>query len=627
MASDKSKAKLSPTLRKLIHASLPPPLDRIYIQNLERWLRFKGPEWVAARLKAVWNMALLARSGQSEQIPQVCLEARIARGPDGGPKGIEGILVRLFAGIQKPSKLRRLSVALRSYTAIVLPKASFAQVEKAKRSINQPGPLTGARFVGHKPANCVGLLPHGFRSLTPKPAAIKLDKLSRLSGTSRYPSLLKIPGKDLKRQPYLSLVASLLTKGVVPSVLVDRLGDFQLRRLASDVQRSLGDPTFGRINVIQEGGAKGRVVCSPNAWVQFYCYPYHRYLVRYIRSLEAGEQWVKLSHGASCALDQPRGVYLALKKLNANSFCAGVDLSSATDRFPLDYQVEVTKYLGIPDFGDALRELKGPYWAPDGSQWQYGRGQAMGLYGSFPLFHLSHFALLNGLSYRLGLPADGQQFSVLGDDVLIFNENLLGDYLHTLETWEVPVSWHKSYQGNLVEFAGFLITKSGNSWTAFRPYKHQPDDFSSVLNVLHSVGAPVRGWSNFWAKAFDEYTRTMGMRSLSLEPLLPEDRLASNGDGLPGSRWIGSQLNRAAYYLPTSIDPEPLIRAWESERYDLLKEGELLIDIGSPGVTDPSIFDPEDYSTEDSARKRFQSLLVGFSKDPLIRELRRHEAK
>lgn len=627
MPRKSSRDKLSPTTRKLIHASLPQPLADRYIRTVDHWIRSKGLEWTAARLKALWNMALLARSGQKEQIPKVCRESRIAC-DSSYPKGIEGILVRQFAEIQAPSKLRRLAVTLRCYTSLVLPNASTAQVDKSRRSINNPGTPTGVEFVGCYPTDTIGLLPHGPKAVR-WPDRVMLDKLTRLSGTSRYPSLLRIPGKDLQQQPFLSLASSLMTKGVVPDVLVDCLGDFQLRKLAAECQSESGDATFGRINVIQEGGAKGRVVCSPNAWVQYYMYPFHQRLVRYLTRVESREPGMNGTWGVSCALDQLRGVSVALSRLENGSFCAGVDLSSATDRFPLDYQVEMTKYLGVPEMGSALSALRGPYWAPDGDQWTYGAGQPMGVYGSFPLFHLSHFALLNGLSYQLDLPMDRSNFAVLGDDVLIFDENLLGSYLSTLERWQVPVSWHKSYQGNLVEFAGFLITKSGNSWTAFRPYKHQPDDFSSVIQVLHGLGVPVRGWSSYWAKAFDEYTATRGMRHLSLEPLIPEDRPPVRGDGLPGSRWIGSQLNRAAWFLPDySPAPADYQRAWEADRYALLKEVELPMDIGHPGVTDPSVFNPADYQQDDLAHKRLSNLWVGFGKDPLVRELRqRREAE
>jgi hypothetical protein len=458
---------------------------------------------------------------------------------------------------------------------------------------------------------------------------IHLDKIQKLSGTSSYPNLFQIPGKDLRETPYLSLCASLLTKGKVPEALVNKLGDFSIRRNAEIVQNSAGDPTYGRINLIQEAGAKGRVVCSPNAWVQYYCYPYHSYLIQLVANLERGRGY---QLGKSCALDQVRGVYTAINRLTNGSFCMGVDLSSATDRFPLEMQQLMCEYLGIPEFGAALEELKGPYKGLDGELWSYGAGQPMGLYGSFPLFHLTHYSLLNGLSYRLGLTGS-DNFCVLGDDVLIFDEKLLGLYLKTLEMFGVPVSWNKSFKGNLVEFAGFVITKSRDTWTAFRPYKYgNHGDMSSVLNVLHSFGVKTSKWSNYWAKAYQAYIATLGRRCLDLSPIVPEERSIRKDDSLPGYGEIGSVLNRASYYATTSPDlPLDWIPdAWTEDRYALCQtqiskwdhfyEGEA---VPTDRIIDSNTYNKELYAQEDKRRK---SIYQSLWSDPLIKEWEATEA-
>jgi hypothetical protein len=392
--------------------------------------------------------------------------------------------------------------------------------------------------------------------------------------------------------------------------------------------------------VIQEGGAKARVVAMPTAWIQFYCKPYHNYLMRVIRLLESGtflphgRQW-----GMSCATMQTVGASMALQTLKQSGFCAAVDLSSATDRFPLDLQIRVTELLGIPEFGAALRELTGPWVGLPKSaktSWYYQSGQPMGLYGSFPLFHLTHFLMLNSLACYLRLPADGRNFAVLGDDVVIFNPDLRRMYLDQLNKLGVPVSQHKCYEGNVVEFAGFIITKCGKSATAYRPYKYNSEGNLSVLNVVHAVGNAVKDWSPYWARAYDDYIATLSQRDLSLEPLYsdPEDFFGSSG--LPGSRWFGNLLNRALSRYPltqfvpnevySSIWAERVCQHWERERFQLLKEEELLVDIGHKGVTDPSQFDPRQYLEAESDRKKglrfsFQS----FGKDPLIRELRNQQ--
>jgi hypothetical protein len=296
--------------------------------------------------------------------------------------------------------------------------------------------------------------------------------------------------------------------------------------------------------------------------------------------------------------------------------------------------------LGICEFGEALKELTGPWIGlPKSTQtrWYYGCGQPMALYGSFPLFHLTHFLLLNSLAASLGLPADGRNFAVLGDDVIIFSEMLRQKYLEALKSLGVPVSQHKCYEGALVEFAGFIITKCGNSATAFRPYKHNPDGNISVMNACHAVGAPIREWSPYWRRAFGEYTATLGKRDLTLEPLYSDPEDPKKGSGLPGSKWIGNVLNRTLSCYPlTALVPseahvsvwcDRIAEHWEAERFALLKEEELLVDIGHKGVTDPSRFDPSQYLVEDQARKSEAYAFRSFSKDPLVREYRHAQSE
>lgn len=639
MARKSSHKKMDRTLEKLVYSCIPRSIARPYVGLMRHWRTHKGPEWVAHRMKALYNCALLLRAGESEQIAQVCHDARIACAR-GFPVGVEGVLVRAFALANRPSTIRRSAVALRSYTAIYLSKESFAQVDKSRRSINDAGlaprlrPFTKAerralqqggqaarRIFGHAK---VMLLPPCGTSLKPKEGVIKFDKLTRLSGTSSYPSLLNIPSKDKKRTPYLSLASSLMTKGIVPNALIEKLGDSEFRRIAEKIQRENEEiPTYGRINLIQEGGAKGRVVCSPNAWVQYYCHPYHRYLMTYLNGLETGSSKMKYRYGVSCALDQTRGARVALNRLRRGSFCQGVDLSSATDRFPLWAQQIMCQELGIPEFGVALEELRGPYLGLDKTLWSYGAGQPMGLYGSFPLFHLTHYSLLNGLSAILDLEGE-ENFCVLGDDVLIFDENLLRLYLSTMESWGVPISWHKSYKGNLVEFAGFLITKSRNSWTAFRPYKHgENGQISSVINLLHGIGSPIKAWNKYWSKAYDIYSHTLGLRDLSLEPLLHEEDLPRKGDGLPGDRWIGSCMNQASYCDSKGlVTPyiEDLFDAWYQDRYILCPaEEQYAGQFERDPVRDHSLFNPELYIQEDLQRK--ERLFRSFYRDPLVESM------
>lgn len=611
MARESSQDTWSSGFRKLIFATLPPRSARAYIGDLSHWRTHKGPEWVANRTKVIWNVANLLRAGQSHLITGLLLDARI-KCIKGLPSGVEGELVRRYAEIQSPSLLRRAAVPLRAYTAVRLKNASKSQILKARDSITQTGKPSGIIWLGTSSDRDLGKQGHLSMRYIPKNWTFELDSLVRLSGTSRYPSLLKIPGRSLQGTPFLSLTSSLLTKGRVPRVLLEAFPTrFALQREAERIQEKQGDASFGRITLIQEGGAKGRVVTSPNAWVQFYCKPYHDYLANIVRSIEAGDQTDL--YGLSCVFDQLRGIYVALSRAQHGSYLAGVDLSSATDRFPLDFQQEVLKSLGLSAFSEALGELRGPYLAPTKGLWCYGRGQPMGLMGSFPLFHLTHFIHLSGLAEHAGLPPGQPWFLVTGDDVLFFDDELHRRYLHSMEEMEVPISWHKSFEGNLVEFLGFVITKSRGTWTAFRPYKFDHSrGLTTALNVLHAVGSNVREWTTNWADRYAEYQRLIPNLDLALSPLIPEAPLIRKDDGLPGSRYIGNLINQAFYSDSDDILSPDLYEIWLEERALLLKE-----EVQATGFEERlntrqvDSFDPRLYIQSERDRKQFWSGLMG----------------
>jgi len=93
----------------MVQTALPPGLANSFIRLVYHWDKQKGPEWTAKRIKTLWQVALLYRSGNVEQIPEVMRSARIKTS---GilPCGIERILVENFSQAQRPSAIRRASL-------------------------------------------------------------------------------------------------------------------------------------------------------------------------------------------------------------------------------------------------------------------------------------------------------------------------------------------------------------------------------------------------------------------------------------------------------------------------------------------------------------------------------------
>jgi len=128
----------------------------------------------------------------------------------------------------------------------------------------------------------------------------------------------------------------------------------------------------------------------------------------------------------------------------------------------------------------------------------------MGVMGSFPLFHLTHYSILDGLvNNHPGLQGVKRPaFAVLGDDVLIADKDLKEAYLELLVRLGVSVSGSKTFQkGGVGQFAGFTGITSDKGVTIFRPFKHGPNFTLDRrdIQLLDVMGAKVRDWGKRWS--------------------------------------------------------------------------------------------------------------------------------
>jgi hypothetical protein len=144
--------------------------------------------------------------------------------------------------------------------------------------------------------------------------------------------------------------------------------------------------------------------------------------------------------------------------------------------------------LGLNTYADALDSISEGKWLLNGSTVSYKVGQPMGLYGSFPLFHMTHSFLLR-LAWKL---ARGQgrveDFArVLGDDVIITHPILADKYHSLLLSVGVDVNPHKSIISyDVGQFAGFTCIKHKKVTQCYRPFKWTSYN-KSALNVLNTI--------------------------------------------------------------------------------------------------------------------------------------------
>lgn len=208
---------------------------------------------------------------------------------------------------------------------------------------------------------------------------------------------------------------------------------------------------MGRIGFIQEPGGKLRSVANPFPGLQFISSKLGNTLYKILESLP--NDYTHNQDGAVKALQD-------FWKDNPGTEIMSIDLSSATDLFPLDFQLDMLEHIGIDHGSLYLFEAisRGKWELPSKIQKDFGkqyvswtRGQPLGLYPSFAAFALSH--------NMLAMSTKPKFYAIVGDDIII--DAKAGRLMRDLYTeLGCKVSEGKSiHSAQLAEFTGKLITK------------------------------------------------------------------------------------------------------------------------------------------------------------------------
>jgi len=615
-------------------------IGKNFQREVEKFLSHNGPEWTSKRLKAIWTAALHLRNHDGELARKIYQDNSIAYHSDLFPKGSIGKAVRVFTTCSKPSALRRWSALLRYYTGIHLGKPSKKQIQDAYHNITD-------EFSGNKDSGFwKRIADFSSRYTKGKKSLFKAEwfYLGGIKGSTRYFSPYKLPN-NCRNLYYGSCVHSLLSTEWVPPQIDHLIPSIEIRKYRRELAKER-DWVIGKIVIIQEGGAKARVVAMPNAWLQLGFYPFHKSLSILTEDI----------FPESCVRDQLRGVKACLYQLRLGGDCYSLDLTAATDRLPLEFSLSLIESLRYGEYIDAFREVvKMPWEFPfiksldeiDGHSqgpWvNYSVGQPMGLYGSFPLLHFSNlmigkFSEAITLQEEMGAkamwedlrnPSRAINFVVLGDDIVFFNKAMAEVYRAIMRDLGVEISPTKSFSKDIVQFAGFTILKAGENYHAFRPYKHPTEGYvRNPIEFLHALGSSVSQLRDpKWERMYFEYTQTIGNREMDLSPaqleLDPRGPAIANVD----TRWILSVRERLLQSYP---DKEDSIGALYTEDPPWNIPWHLCSKSQKPLVLEERFDQIVGYSPADFEFQREREAQVGFRvpglsffRDPLIAERRK----
>jgi hypothetical protein len=204
--------------------------------------------------------------------------------------------------------------------------------------------------------------------------------------------------------------------------------DSKVKNLAKLGYRPIA--SLRRLSVIQDPELKARIVGIVDYFTQVILEPLSKQLFELLRSLPQDRTFTQDPH----------------IKVSAGQKYHSLDLSNATDRFPLDVQKQLlAEMLGGP-FAHAWGALMtyNSFEAPNGRAIRYAVGQPIGARSSWAMFTLSHHLVVQYAAHLVGV-YPFKDYILLGDDIVITNDEVALKYVELMTGLGVEISNHKTH--------------------------------------------------------------------------------------------------------------------------------------------------------------------------------------
>lgn len=432
-------------------------LTKPFINMVFRWLDQSGPEWTAKRLKSLKNDFIqLHANSATIQTPWVKVNKSHTRF-----RGILGLIQDYsFTSDKNFNKVLNL---MNVYTAFQSDTLLPSQEEKFISAVTDKGVEVPEKY--HQ------MLSNNFETLKTIDSQSKVSGPLLLSGY-RKPAHMKRTINEVRYSFRQSVFQNLLIEFhelLYPS-LVDLLG---FRGYYTDQPF----PNLGEIGITQEPGLKARFYAAPMIWIQHVLRPLGSEMYSYIKS---HTPW-------DCTFDQDKAIPDIQVHLKAHKKVYCYDLSSATDRFPLELQVTMMNSLFTNNSWhkhiELFKELCKIPFNFQGKPLKWERGQPLGMFPSFAMFTLTHGMLL----YALNEYKWNNQFYVLGDDVIILDDKLAENYENALKDLDIPYSPEKTLNSfEFGEFTGRIVLPD----TVFPMLKWKTVNPNNYLDTVKNWGLP-----------------------------------------------------------------------------------------------------------------------------------------
>ena len=282
------------------------------------------------------------------------------------------------------------------------------------------------------------------------------------------------------------------------------------------IEKSFLDGCYvGNIHHIpKKGTVRRRPIAAPNRFLQMGMHPAYQILKKMVSHLPK-----------DATFNQDRfDQKITNRVTNENLYVGSVDLSQATDNLPFLWGEKIWNELVrtkvsplVNQSWDLFVECSRGRWNNDGILSHWTVGQPLGCLPSFMVLSMTHNLFLESLSFQCGY--GHSPYCILGDDVVIMTKKLRKQYISQLTKRGIPLSLHKSYEGNLTEFAGKTYIKNH---IPFYTSDQSALGFGNLYDYQRATGICIP-WDHLPCKLkrrFERESRQWGIQDRSIFPLV-----------------------------------------------------------------------------------------------------------
>lgn len=238
----------------------------------------------------------------------------------------------------------------------------------------------------------------------------------------------------LKRPDLLESIETLLmlTKPMIYGLYIGMMDEIK----KCNLDMSKYSYHLGKVSQLSEGGGKTRNIAIIDYWSQNSLQWIHDTLMNRLRRLKTDATY-----------NQEDGFLVGKTKAIQMGVCYSFDLSSATDRFPLDFQIPVlTKVFGeeVVKHWKKLMVDRDFYIPNLSKSVRWAIGQPLGSLSSWASFAFTHHLFVKWCANDPRF----DNYIILGDDIMIFDASVASIYSERMKNIGVTINTSKSFLSN-----------------------------------------------------------------------------------------------------------------------------------------------------------------------------------